>query len=84
MTRNEGIHETLRRDHIKPKDLKRWLKYVGWSEKKFDEIADSFRDPRVWWIKDGFWIKRNIDGKEENYGKVMLPKNQWGKFFIDD
>ena len=47
MTRNKGIEELRKRDHIKSKDLKIWLKYVGWSEKKFDEVADTFRDPRV-------------------------------------
>ena len=84
MTRNEGVSETLERDHIKPKDLERWLSYVGWSEKEFDKIADSFRDPRVWWIKNGLWIKKNIDGNEKSYGKVSLPENEWNKFFIEE
>lgn len=83
MTRDEGASETLHRDHVKPKDLIRWLEYVGWSEKQFNEIADGFRDPRVWWIKNGMWIKKNIDGREESYGQVFLPKNQWHKFFIE-
>lgn len=49
-------------DHIKPKDLARWLEYVNISENEFDECADSFRDARVWekdntnkWIKDNLW-----------------------------
>ena len=83
ISRADGIKESLRRDSIKPKDLSRWLEYVGWTEKKFDEIADTFRDPRVWWIKDGEWYKKDIDGKETSYGKVFLDKNEWFKYFIE-
>jgi len=61
MTREEGIEIVKKMDHIKSKDLKRWLEYVGWTEKKFDEVADTFRDPRVWWkTKDGMWKKDNL------------------------
>lgn len=62
MTREEGIEMVERYDHVKPhKDLERWLSYVGMSEQKFDEIADTFRDPRVW-VKDenGEWVKDSI------------------------
>tara|TARA_A100001011_G_C14094897_1_gene750196 strand:- start:303 stop:887 length:585 start_codon:yes stop_codon:yes gene_type:complete len=81
MTRESGVKECLARDHIKPKDLWRWLSYVGWTEEKFDQIADTFRDPRVWWIKNGEWVKRDIDGNETHYGKVFLPKVEWSKFY---
>jgi N-acetyl sugar amidotransferase len=61
MTRSEGIEIINKMDPIKSKDLQRWMKYVGWTEKKFDEVADRFRDPRVWWKdKDGNWKKDNI------------------------
>ena len=31
------------------------------SEEEFDTIADSFRDPRVWWKDDGDnWEKHNM------------------------
>ena len=83
MSRTKAIKEVKKRDHIKSNDLKIWLKYVGWSEKKFDEVANTFRDPRVWWIKDGKWMKSNLWGKETSYGKVNLPKNQWTKFYIE-
>lgn len=63
MTREEGIEMVRRYDPVKPmKDLSRWLEYVGMSEAEFDEIADTFRDPRVWvkneageWVKDNIW-----------------------------
>jgi N-acetyl sugar amidotransferase len=61
MTREEGINIIEKMDPIKSKDLKRWLEYVGWSEEYFDEVADSYRDPRVWWKdKDLNWKKDHI------------------------
>ncbi len=83
ISRKKGIKEVMNRDHIKSKDLKRWLKYVGWSEKKFDEICDGFRDNRVWWIKKNHWCKQNIDGSETSYGKVKFKKNKYYNYFIE-
>jgi N-acetyl sugar amidotransferase len=61
MTRDQGIEMVRKYDHIKPRDLYRWLDYVGMSEKEFDETADTFRDPRVWRrTADGKWEKDNI------------------------
>lgn len=81
MTREEAIAEVQRRDPLKSKDLYRWLEYVGWTEKEFDRVADTFRDPGVWWIRDGEWCKKDIDGQERSYGKVNLNKEQWSKYF---
>ena len=83
ITRSKAIKEVKKRDHIKSRDLKRWLKYVGWNEKKFDQISDTFRDPRTWWIKKGRWMKNNIWGEPSSYGKVNLSKNQRSKFYIE-
>ena len=83
ITRMQAIKEVKKRDHIKSKDLKRWLKYVGWTEKKFDAVSDTFRNPRTWWIKNSKWMKNNIWGKSSSYGKVYLPKDQWSKFYIE-
>lgn len=61
MTREEAIEEIRNRDHIKSKDLWRWLDYVGWTEEYFDEICDTYRDPRVWWKgENGEWVKDNL------------------------
>jgi len=47
------------------------------TEQEFWQIADSFRDPNVWSIQDGLWIKENIWGGKSAYGKVHLaPKEQ--------
>jgi len=81
MTRQEGIEIIKKMDPIKSKDLYRWLEYVGWSEEKFDEVADKFRDPRVWWIQDGMWWKDNIWGEPSSYGKVHLSADAQKKYF---
>ncbi|MBI4322984.1 MAG: N-acetyl sugar amidotransferase [Candidatus Omnitrophica bacterium] len=61
MMREEGIEMVRKYDHVKPRDLKRWLEYVGMTEEEFDRIADTFRDPRVWRKDaDGRWAKDNI------------------------
>ena len=36
------------------------------SEEKFDKIADTFRDPRTWYIKNNKWYKKNIWGGESS------------------
>lgn len=68
MTRKEGVELVRKMDHVKPKDLLRWLDYVGWTEEEFDALADSFRDSRVW-TKDehGQWEKENIWGGRSTY-----------------
>jgi len=81
ITREQGIKEVLKRDPIKSNDIVRWLDYTGWSDKEFDEVADTFRDPRVWWIKNGEWCKRDIDGVERSYGTVHLSLEQSKKYF---
>jgi len=63
MTRRKAIEMVKKYDHVKPRrDLERWLEYVDMTEEEFDNIADTFRDPRVWskdpngnWIKDNIW-----------------------------
>ena len=61
LTRSEGIELIRQYDHVVPSDVTRWLDYVGISEVEFEEIADRFRDRRVWVRNDyGQWIKDNI------------------------
>ena len=61
MTRQEGIEIVREYDHVKPRrDLERWLEYVGMTEERFDETADTFRNPRVWREEGGKWVKENI------------------------
>jgi hypothetical protein len=61
LNRDTAIEIVRKMDPIKSKDLQRWLNYVDWTEEKFDAVADSFRDPRVWWkTEDGQWLKDNL------------------------
>lgn len=60
MSRDEGLELIKKYDHVKPRDLYRWLEYVGMTEDEFDRIADTFRDPRVWRREGGEWVKDNI------------------------
>jgi imidazoleglycerol phosphate synthase cyclase subunit len=60
MSRDEGIDLVRRMDHVKSRDLGRWLEYVGMTEEEFDRIADTFRDPRVWRKEQGHWVKDNL------------------------
>ena len=48
MLRDEAIALIEKYDPVKPRDLARWLAYVGMSEDEFGRIADTFRDDRVW------------------------------------
>lgn len=83
LSKKKGLSLVKKMDHIIPSDLYRWLKYVGWSKDKFFKIADTFRDPNVWWIKNGYWYKQCAWGKEEKFEKVMLNKKMQKKYFID-
>jgi N-acetyl sugar amidotransferase len=67
MTRDEGIGMVKKHDHVVPSDLYYWLDYVGMSENEFWEVADGYRDPRVWTKQGGEWVKDNIwDEAETN------------------
>ena len=81
MIRKKAIELVKKMDHIKSKDLYRWLKYVGWTEKEFDKVADNFRNPRFWWIKNGHWWKDNVWGKPSSYGKTSLPRKEHKKYY---
>lgn len=76
MSREEAIEKVRAMDHLKSRDLLRWLAYVGMSEDEFDEIADTFRDPRVWTKNsDGLWEKDNIWGGRSAYPVPKLTKD---------
>lgn len=72
LTREQAVEIVRQYDHVKPRrDLERWLAYVDMSEDEFDRIADTFRNPRVWWIEDDQWWKDNVWGEPSAYGKVQ-------------
>ncbi len=76
MTRETGIEMVRRYDHVKPRrDLERWLGYVGMSEDEFDRVCDGFRDPRVWRVEGGEWVKDNIWGEPSSYGPARFARS---------
>jgi len=82
MTREKAIEMVRKYDHIISDDLSHWLEYVNMSENEFWQIADTFRDPNVWWIQDGEWWKDNIWGVKSSYGKVYLAKEKQEKYLF--
>lgn len=86
LSREEGVERVRHYDHVKSKDLLRWLEYVGMSEDEFDDIADSFRDSRVWQKNaDGLWEKENLWGGRSVYPVPKLTKMavDWRDYQID-
>jgi N-acetyl sugar amidotransferase len=61
MSRGQAIDLVNFYDPVKPRDLKRWLDYVGMQEDEFDRIADTFRDPRVWRSEGGRWMRQKLE-----------------------
>jgi len=62
MDRETAIKMVREYDHVVSDDLYYWLDYVERSEDWFWDIANRFRDPRVWrqekghdWTKDNIW-----------------------------
>jgi len=80
MTREEGVEAVRKYDAVVSSDLHYWLNYVDMTEDEWWSIADTFRDPRVWWIEDGMWWKHNIWGSPCSYGNVHLNKDQISSF----
>jgi hypothetical protein len=60
LSRAQAIDLVAKYDPVKPRDLARWLAYTGMSEAEFDRIADTFRDPRVWWREGSQWMKDGL------------------------
>lgn len=82
ITRAQGVELVRQYDAVKPRrDLSRWLDYVGMTEEEFDATADSFRNPRVWWIENNQWHKHNLWGEPSAYGPVHLRDSEKRKVF---
>jgi hypothetical protein len=60
LSRAQAIDLVTKYDPVKPRDLARWLNYTGMSEDEFDCVADTFRDPRVWRMNQGVWVRDEL------------------------
>ena len=82
MTRDEGVDIVRKYDSVISSDLEHWLKYVDMTVDEFWQIADTFRDPRVWWVQKGKWHKFNLWGGYSAYGDVHLTSDQLKKYKV--
>ncbi len=80
--REKGIEYVKKYDHVVSSDLYHWLNYVNMDEEDFWCIADTFRDPKVWWIENNKWYKDNIWGSPSEYGSVYLSENDRKKYYL--
>ena len=80
MTRAQGLEMVRKYDAVVSSDLDHWLNYVGMNEEEFWKIADTFRDPRIWSIENGRWMKDTLWGKVEDFGEVRIPESEWQKY----
>lgn len=76
LSRNEAIKLVQKYDHVVSNDLCHWLSYVNMKEDEFWQIADTFRDPRVWKIEKKKWFKKTLWGTYDSYGEVHLAKKE--------
>lgn len=80
LTREKAVELVEKYDHVISDDLSYWLDYVSMKEEEFWKTADTFRDPRVWWIKNKEWYKYTLRGKPQAFGPVYLNKDQVDNF----
>lgn len=56
ISRQDAIQELRRRGLETPdEDIERFCAFTGMDRARFDQVADGFRDPRVWRRRDGVW-----------------------------
>ena len=63
--RGQAMELVKKHDSAYPNDIKRWLEYTGMTKEDFDSICDTYRDPRVWRLESGEWVKDNPWDKHE-------------------
>ena len=81
MTREKGIELIKQYDHVVgDESLAHFLNIAQMEEGEFFRTADTFRDPRVWWIENGEWWKDTIWGEPASYGKVHLSDEDAKKY----
>jgi N-acetyl sugar amidotransferase len=80
LTRGEAVEMVRKHDHVIPSDLSHWLDYVGMTHSEFWKIADGFRDPRVWRVENGMWVKDTIWGDPIKFGEASLSPEDLSKF----
>jgi len=73
ISRQQGIEYVREYDQVVPGDIPQWLEYVNWKRSYMNEVADRFRDPRVWEkTETGHWVKDNIWESTTEQNKMLL------------
>lgn len=86
MTREEGIEIVEKYDHVRPKDLDMFLKFVGLTEEEFIGCINPMRDPRAWKKDDGgTWVfvdhvKNHI--KDPGVEEARIPKIEDDEYIL--
>lgn len=55
MTREEAIDLVREYDHVRPRTLDTYLRYLGVTEAEFEAAIESMRDPSIWHRDGGCW-----------------------------
>lgn len=94
LNRQQAIALACHYDKKRPKDLDIFLKYINMTEDEFMEIANKFRDPKIWTKdKDGNWyMKTELDPdfpgedaeKIQEIEKSLNYIKNWKQEDIDD
>jgi hypothetical protein len=83
ITREEGVELVKKYDGKCGKQyITNFCDYIEITEKEFYRVVDKFRNPKIWWIKNGEWWKDNIWGKPSVYGKVHLAREMQKKYIL--
>lgn len=70
ITREAAVELIRERGYEAPvSDIRRFCEFTGIEEARFARIADTFRDDRVWRVRDGRWV---IDD-------FLIPDWQWSE-----
>jgi imidazoleglycerol phosphate synthase cyclase subunit len=70
LSRARAIELVNRYDRVVPRDLSRWLAYTGMQRDDFFQVADGFRDRRVWSRTEGGW-RRAMLADEANAAQQL-------------
>jgi N-acetyl sugar amidotransferase len=81
MSREKGVELVKEYDHAWPKkSYDFFINMTNFNENEFLHTADTFRDPRVWWISDGRWWKDTVWGDVKSFGEVYLSEDEQKKY----
>jgi N-acetyl sugar amidotransferase len=82
LTRNEGIELVKKYDHVKPSDMKIFLKESKMTEKQFFKYVDKHRDPSIWEKKKGKWVAKDSVANHKKESGKKNSRNSKQKLFL--